>query len=407
MKSTRYLVIGGGLAGKQAVKQLRKEDADAAITLVGSEPHQPYDRPPLSKEFLQGEKERPELFFEAETYYQDNGIETILGAAVTALDPGAKSAALETGESIDFEKAMMATGGTPIRLPVPGGDLAGIHYLRTLDDAEAIAAAARAAESAVVIGAGFIGMETAASLTKLGLKVSVIEAAPYIWSRFIDAQLADYFQEYCGAKGISFHCGETVTEFRGDERVTAVVTASAKHVPCDFVCVGIGIHPNTEIGRNAGLAEDNGIVVDDRLQTSHPDIYAAGDIINYPDSQSGRRRRVEHWSHANYCGLLAAQNMAGGDRPYNFQSFVWSDIFDLALKFAGDETGHDRILVRGTLETNSFSVIYLSGAAMTGCLAVNPDMREFGAMRSIMQKKIDVTGRDDELQDTGFDLKSV
>ncbi|MGH2671002.1 MAG: NAD(P)/FAD-dependent oxidoreductase, partial [bacterium] len=222
MKSTKYLLIGGGLASGEAAKQLRERDPQASITLVGEEPYVPYDRPPLSKEFLRGEKPRSALFFDREEYFQDHGIDLVLGVAVQRLEPTTKTAVLSNGEIIAFEKALIATGGRPVHLKLSGGDLPGVYYLRTLDDSAAISAQAARGGRAVIIGAGFIGMEVAASLTQKGVQVTAIEAQPRIWVRFADATLATFFQDYCTEKGVTFFTGELVTEIRGQGRVSSV-----------------------------------------------------------------------------------------------------------------------------------------------------------------------------------------
>ncbi|MEK7878914.1 MAG: FAD-dependent oxidoreductase, partial [candidate division NC10 bacterium] len=259
MKSTKYLLVGGGLASSQAAKQLREQDPQGPITLVGAEPHVPYDRPPLSKEFLRGEKPRAELFFDPEQYFHDHDINLTLGIAVRQLDLASKTALLADGEGIAFEKALIATGGRPVSLKLPGGDLPGVYYLRTLDDSAAIAAEAGPGKRAVIIGAGFIGMEVAASLTQRGVRVTVIEAQPHIWARFADRALAGFFQDYCAQKGVIFHTSEMVAEVRGQGRPSSVVTRSGTELPCDFVCIGVGIVPNVELPQQAGLEIDNGV----------------------------------------------------------------------------------------------------------------------------------------------------
>jgi NADPH-dependent 2,4-dienoyl-CoA reductase/sulfur reductase-like enzyme len=407
MKSTKYLLIGGGLASGQAAKQLRESDPHSPITLVGQEPYVPYDRPPLSKEFLRGEKSREALLFDPEQYYRDHAIELVLGVAVLELNLTSKTALLDNGEAIAFEKALIATGGHPVRLSLPGADLAGVHYLRTLDDSEAISGQGTQGKRAVIIGAGFIGMEVAASLTKKGVKVTVIEAQPHIWARFADATLAGFFQDYCVQKGVTFHTSELVTEIRGEGRASSVRTKSGKEVPCDLVCIGVGIVPNVELARQAGLNVDNGVVVNEYLESSHPDIYAAGDVANYLDPVFKKRRRVEHWGHAEYCGQLAGQNMAGARNPYDLLTYVWSDIFDLHLEFAGDESEVDQVLLRGRFQDRSFTVLYLKRSVLTAYFAVNTSSKEFPALQDLIRRKQDLTGKEAQLQDPVFGIKGL
>jgi NADPH-dependent 2,4-dienoyl-CoA reductase/sulfur reductase-like enzyme len=407
MTSTKYLLIGNGLASSQAAKQLREKDPQSAITMVGAELHLPYDRPPLSKEFLRGEKAREALFFDPEEYFRDQRVEVIVGAAVERLDVVNKNAALAQGAPIVFEKALIATGGRPVHLNIPGHDLPGVQYLRTLDDSAAIATDAGQGKRAVVIGGGFIGMELAASLTQRGCHVTVLEAHSHVWSRFADATLAGFFQDYCTRKGITFLTNERAAEIRGQGRPTSVITQSGKELPCDLVCIGVGIVPNVELAQQAGLAVDNGVVVNEYLQSSHPDIYAAGDVANYLDPIFGKRRRVEHWGHAEYCGQLAGQNMAGAQNKYDLLTYVWSDIFDLHLEFAGDESEHDQVLLRGTMQEKSFTVLYLKRHVLRAYFAINTGPAEFGMLQRLIRQKRDLTGREEQLQDPRFAIKGI
>ncbi len=263
---------------------------------------------------------------------------------------------------------MIATGGRPVHPKIPGTDLPGVHYLRTLNDCLGLAADATPGSMAVLIGAGFIGLEVAASLTQRGVQVTVVETGPHIWPRFADEALARVVQEYCAAKGIEFRTGESVTEIQQQNDTLAVLLKSGAVLPCNFVCIGVGIVPNVELAQQAGLTIENGIVVDEYLQTSQPGIYAAGDVANYVDPLFGKRRWVEHWGHAEYSGQLPAHNMTGARRPYDLLTYVWSDIFDLHLEFAGDEQEHDRVLLRGKLEHLSCIMLYLKTSPAHGLL---------------------------------------
>jgi NADPH-dependent 2,4-dienoyl-CoA reductase/sulfur reductase-like enzyme len=407
MDSTTYLLIGGGLASSQAAKQLRQLDAQAAITLVGEESHVPYDRPPLSKDFLRGETPKERLFFDEPSFFEAQRINLKLGTAVKTLDPAAKTVELSDGRSLRFEKALIATGGRPVHLKIPGTDLPGVHYFRTLNDSMALAADTRSGSQAVMVGAGFIGLEVAASLTQRGVQVTVIETGPHIWPRFADEALARVIQQYCTAKGVTFRTGESVAEIRRQGRALSVQLASGAVLPCDVACIGVGIVPNVELARQAGLAVENGIVVDEYLQTSHPDIYAAGDVANYVDPLFGKRRRVEHWGHAEYSGQLAAQNMAGERRPYDLLTYVWSDIFDLHLEFAGDEQEHDKVLFRGKLEDLSCFMLYLKRQRLTAYFAINADNKDLPPLQTLIRSKTDLSGREAALQDRTIPLKSL
>ncbi len=407
MDSTRYLLIGGGLACSQAAKQLRQVDAAASITLAGAEPHPPYDRPPLSKEFLRGEKSKEELLYDPPSWYEQHGIRLLLGNSVTKLDLRQHTATLQDGETLRFDKALLATGGRPVHLNIPGGEQAGVHYFRTLDDATALAAGAKPGAGAVVIGAGFIGLEVAASLTQRGAQVTVIESQPHIWPRFADATLAQAIQRHCADKGVVFRTGETVVHIgRRDESLSVDLTSGVT-LPCDLVCIGVGIVPNVELAHAAGLAVDNGIVADEYLQTSHPDVYAAGDVVNYVDPLFGKRRRVEHWGHAEYSGQLAARNMAGERAAYDLLTYVWSDIFDLHLEFAGDESEHDQMLIRGRVGDRSYMVLYLKRRRLTAYFGVNPAGKDLPPLQRLIRERKDLGGREHVLQDPGTPIKSL
>ena len=407
MESTKYLLIGGGLAASQAAKQLRQLDSQATIMLVSEEPYVPYDRPPLSKEFLRGEKSKDQLYFDTESSLRAQGIDLILGTQVQRVDAGGKVAWFATGGTLKFEKALIATGGRPIRLTIPGANLPGVHYLRTLDDAAAISAHAMKGSRAVFIGAGFIGLEVAASLTQRGVQVTVIEAQPHIWPRFADATLAKVLQDYCATNGVTFRTNEMVMEIHRHDQAFSVTLKSGATLLCNFVCIGVGIVPNVELAQQAGLAVDNGIVVNEYLQTSNPDIYAGGDVANYPDPLFGKRRRVEHWGHAEYCGQLAAQNMAGARNAYDLLTYVWSDIFDLHLEFAGDESEHDQVLTRGRLEDRAFIILFLQQHVLRAYFAINASGKDFPPLQRFIRLKKDLSGKEPLLQDPAVPLKSL
>ena len=408
MADVKYLLIGGGLASFHCAKNIRRADDEGSILMVSEENIVPYDRPPLSKETIRGEKSREEIIYESPEKLAEQNIGVKLGSKVEKLDLDAKSVTLANGETISFEKAFIATGGRVIRIPIPGADLPNVYYLRDLPDAEAINREAKTAKKAIVVGAGFIGLETAASLTQLGVQVTVIEAMPHIWARFADEELAGFFQDYCTEKGITFVLDEMVSEIKGDKKANQVVTRSGKTFDCDFVCIGIGIVPNVELARDAGLAVENGIIVNEFQQTSHPDVYAAGDVVNYHDPVFNRRRRVEHWGHAEYGGQIAGRNMAAGNEtPYDFLSYVWSDIFDLRLESAGDESERDTVIIRGKYEDAKFTELYLKDGQLTAYLAVNGDIREFTVWRRLIRGKMDLRGKEENLKDQSFNVRDL
>lgn len=409
MTEVKYLVIGGGLAAFHCAKSLRRTDDEGSILMISEEDVIPYDRPPLSKESIRGEKTLADITYETQDQLTEQRIDITLASGVTGLNATTKTATLANGDLIHYEKAFLGVGGRVIRIPIPGANLSGVYYLRDIGDAEAIQKETSPGKKAVVIGAGFIGIETAASLTQMGVEVTVLEALPHIWARFADEELAGFFQDYCTQKGVTFVTSAMATEIHGENgRVQSVGTKDGTSYPCDFVCVGIGIVPNVELANDAGLSVDNGVVVNQFMQTSDPDVYSGGDVVNYFDPVFERRRRVEHWGHAEYCGQIAGRNMAEGNTTaYDFLSYAWSDIFDLRIETAGDEAEHDKVIVRGKFEDGHFTVLHLKDGALTSYLAVNGELREFTAWRRLIRSKFDLSDKVAELQDLDFQVRAL
>ncbi|WP_455383726.1 NAD(P)/FAD-dependent oxidoreductase [Salinispira pacifica] len=427
MKKTTYLLIGGGVSSARAVESIRQLDRSGSITLVSRERELPYDRPPLSKELLRGEIRARDIRCKPRRYYWRNRVRFYAGRSVERLDPGgsARVAYLSDGTEIAFEKCLIATGAEPVRLAAPGSDLSGIHTLRTLRDLRALRAdidaaiaGGRTGTPVVIIGAGFIGMEAAASLTSLGLSVTVVEREEQAWPGFADRATADRIAEYLRDRGVSFRFGETVTAFGGAPREKAgtgamavsTVTTSSGELPCAFVCLAVGVTPNVALGEAAGLAVDDGIVVDETMRARFTDgrpaegVYAAGDIARYPDPYFGESRRVEHYGQAEYTGLLAGMNMTGANRPYDLLTYVWSDLFDLHIEFAGSSAAAEKVLVRGSLEEHRFVSLYLSKGRLLAFLAVNWQEAEFGPLRFMIQQRTDLSEREGTLLDVEHPL---
>ena len=406
MNSTKYLLIGGGLASNEAAKAIRKKD-DGEIILIGAEPHLPYNRPPLSKEFLRGDKPLEKLFLAPKGYYAENNIKIFLERSVIGLDLSKKIASIDDGEEITFEKVLIATGGRPVRLNLPGNELRGMFYLRTINDSLNIQSVVENTKRFVLVGAGFIGMELASSLTKLGLEVIVIERGEYIWRRFLDERTAHFFQDYYSHKGIQFILNDSVIKIVGGTDVKGVELQSGKSIACDFIGVNIGIIPNVELGRQAGLKVDDGIWINEFMQSSHPDVYCAGDVANYPDPNFGKHRRVEHWGHAYYCGQLAGSNMVAETAKYDNLTSLWSNVFDLSLSFLGDESDYDHILLRGNYQDESFIVLYIKNDVLKAYLGVNASAKSFAPLRKIILTRQNIKDHIQELQDPNFDLSHL
>jgi NADPH-dependent 2,4-dienoyl-CoA reductase/sulfur reductase-like enzyme len=362
----------------------------------------------LTKDYMQGKSSLDKAIVESLEFYRAHNIELMLGARIERLDAAAKVATLAGGEAIHFEKALLATGGRPrILADLPGQDLPGVHYFRTLADALAVSDQVAPGRRVAIIGGGFIGLELASSFTQRGADVTLLERSDHVWMNFADADLAEFFQDYCRDKGVTILTGERAIQIDGDERASAVVTASGKVIDCDLVVIAAGIVPNVELAQQAGLTIDNGVVVNELMQTSDPDIFAAGDVANFYDPYAQRRRRVEHWGMADYSGALAGENMAGGARRYDLLPYVFSDVFDLHLEFAGDETARERAVLRGTHPDKSFALCYLKGCVMTAFFAVNLKRKQFGPLVKLIEQHVDLTSMEENLADPEFDLTTL
>jgi 3-phenylpropionate/trans-cinnamate dioxygenase ferredoxin reductase component len=401
-----FLLIGGGVAAYNAAKGIRRANAAARIVMVSADNLPPYALPPLSKEFLRGEQSESDIVYPS-LDAKGGTIDILLSTEAVDLDPEGRGVVLSDGRRIGFGKALLATGASPILLAAPGADLRGVFYLRSASDARQIAGAAASARNAVVIGAGFIGLEVAASLRKLGVNVTIVEAQARIWPRFADANVAEVVRARCAAEGIKFVTGERVIGVNGDGHVKSVSTSSGLRLDCDLVCVGIGIMPNTALASAAGLEVANGVVVDATMRTSAPEIFAAGDVVSFPDPICGRRLRAEHWGHAEYSGQIAGGNMAGGAANYDFMSYAWSDVFDLHIETAGYIEDHDEIVVRGDGNGASFTSLYLRGGALVGYCAINAEPVEFTAFRRLIRSRQPLSSHIASLRDISVNVRSL
>lgn len=409
MEYADYLIIGSGIAGYNALKELLSIEPNAKVIMVSSDRYYPYDRPPLSKQYLRGKVPRDKLFFESEEFYRRDNLKVLLDKKVDRINVKEKTAILSDNNVIQFEKALIATGGSPRRLGIAGESLGGVHYLRNLDDADNLKRDIASSKRALIIGGGFIGVEVASSLTLLGVKTTVVEVKPYIWNTFVDEKISKFIQKYFENKGVQFILNESVKELQGDHRVKLAVTESGKKIEADLVLIAVGITPNIEIAQKSGIEVGNGIIVNEYLQTNYPDVYAAGDVANIYDPIEKRRKRIEHWNNAEYTGKLAARNMIGGNEPYNFISSIWSDIFDLHIESAGDTMNYDEYVIRGRFELDkpNFNVIYLKGGVVKGYLAINREFEELETLNKMIERGIDVSGKKNSLIDESFDLKKL
>jgi 3-phenylpropionate/trans-cinnamate dioxygenase ferredoxin reductase subunit len=368
-----FLLIGGGMASAHCASELRRRGAEGSILLVGREPEPPYERPPISKEYLRGDASREDAHVHGgRSWYEENGVELMTGRNVMALDLEARTAKIQGGEEVGFDKALIGTGAMVNILRVEGAENEGIHYLRAFGNADAIRADAEAAEHVVLVGGSYIGCEVAASLTARGTKCTIVAMEDVALSRTFGEDAGRWFQEQLEAHGVTFHGGETLSAFEGDGRVKAVICESGLGVECDTVVVGAGVRPDAMLAQRAGIeVGDGGIVCDSKLQTSVPGIYAAGDCGSYDSVVHGRRIHVEHWDVAMQQGIHAAGNMLGDDADYEVVPYFFSDLADWAsLEYVGPAAEWDREVWRGDRDSGESSVWYLQGDRVAGCLSV-------------------------------------
>src|SRR4249919_1202134 len=402
-----FLLIGGGMASAHCAAELRKRGAEGSILLVGREPEPPYERPPVSKEYLRGEAERADAYVNPPGWYEENGVELLSGVNVMALDPSARTAKLQGGEEVSFGKALIGTGAMVNILRVEGAENEGIHYLRAFGNSDAIRAEAEVAEHVVLIGGSYIGTEVAASLTANGTKCSIVAMEEVALSRTFGADAGRWFQEKLEAHGVEFHGGEELDAFEGDGRVGAVVTKSGLTIGCDMVVVGAGVRADAMLAQRAGLKVDDGVVCDSRLQTSVAGIYAAGDCCSYDSVVHGRRLRVEHWDVAMQQGIHAAGNMLGDDRDYEVVPYFFSDLADWAsLEYVGPARDWDEEVWRGDRDQGEFSVWYLKDGRVAGALSVGRS-EDLAEARRMLADGVDVSGAREVLADADHDLATI
>jgi 3-phenylpropionate/trans-cinnamate dioxygenase ferredoxin reductase subunit len=405
-----YLLIGGGLASASCARWLRESGADGQILLVGREPDLPYDRPPCSKEYLRGTQRREDLLFKPAEWYAEQEVEVLTRCSAMKLDPGERTVKLSNREEVSFDKALVATGANVRRLNVPGAELEGIHYLRTLGNADAIRADA-AGKRVVLIGGSYIGTEVAASLTELGSTCTIVMLEPVVLSRTFGERAGRFFQERLTDHGIVIHGGEELERFEGAEgRVTTVVTKSGCSLEADTVIIGAGAVPDVTLARGAGLAlaDGGGVKVDAHLATSAPGIYAAGDTAEYESVvHDGRRIRVEHWDVALTQGRAAALNMLGREKHYDVVPYFFSDLSDWAsLEYVGPAFDWEEEVIRGSVDDGSFSVWYLREGRVAAALSVGRSEDLMHARRLIAAGgELGRSGA--ELADPGLDLAGV
>ena len=385
--SDAIVVVGAGQAAAQFVDSLRREGFSGPLTLVGDEPFLPYQRPPLSKKFLAGELELERLFIKPAAYYQQARVDMRTDMRVTAIDRGRKRVTLADGSHLEYAKLVLTTGSRVRRIKAPGSELAGVQYLRGIEDVQRLRAGAQAGKRVVVIGGGYIGLEVAATCRQLGADVTVIEALDRVMNRVVAPVVSQFFATQHQSHGVKILCGTGVQAFAGTAQVEAVVLADGTRVPADLAVVGIGILPVTDIAMDCGLVCDNGIAADAHCRTSDPDIFSVGDCASFPSARYGRRLRLESVDNAFEHAKTAAASVVGKTVEHDKVPWFWSDQFDLKLLIVGLAEGHDQVLVRGDPGTKSFSVCYLKGGELIALDAIN-HAQDYMAARKLIAERV-------------------
>jgi 3-phenylpropionate/trans-cinnamate dioxygenase ferredoxin reductase subunit len=367
----RIVIVGAGLAGARAAEALRKDGYGGKLTILGDEGRRPYLRPPLSKEYLRGEGELDAVFVHPEPFYAEHRIDLRPASAVSAIEPGSREVVLDDGGRVGFDRLLIATGAAPRRIPVPGADLPGVITLRTLADADALRAAARDAERIVVIGAGWIGSEVAASLRMLGRNVVLVAPEDVPLERVLGPDIGAVYRDLHLEHGVGFRPGTTVRRVVGTDRATGVETSAGELIAADLIVVGIGVRPRTELAERARLTVGDGIEVDATLETSVPGIFAAGDVASAWHPFYERRLRSEHWANAKFGGTAAGRSMLGGAAEYDRIPYFYSDQYDLGMEYTGVASAADRLVVRGSLVDREFLAFWLDDGRVVAAMNAN------------------------------------
>ena len=383
--STRIVIAGGGIVAGYAAKELVELGiAPGDLTIVSADSALPYERPPLSKTFLAGKDTEAAIQIIPEAFYRDHGIDVRLGVSATRLEARRKALTLSSGEVVHFENLVLATGSRAAPLKVPGAELANVFYLRSMANSQAIRDRMREARRAVVIGGGFIAMEVSSVLAQKQIETTMVLRGDRVWERVFAPEMSESFERYFASRGVCFAKRAKVRSFSGKGAVSAAILSDGRELSCDMVVAGVGARPVTEYLEASGMASDNGIRVDEYLETSAPGIFAAGDIADYPDLIFGKRRRVEHWDNAVSQARHCARVLSGRREPFRHVPYFFSDIFDLSYEFWGDSTGSDEVVYRGDLGGVRWSAWWLRGGiVIAGFVMGRPEEEREAAQRWI------------------------
>jgi len=400
----RVVIAGAGHAAGQLVASLKRQKFDGQIVLVGDEAYLPYQRPPLSKKFLSGDLAAERLYVKPPAFYDDPQIELQLETLITKIDRDNKTLRTKNGDDIPYDKLILALGSRVRRLSIDGADLGGVHYLRSIDDVDGIRAEVQNKKNAVIIGAGYIGLEVAAVTRQLGLEVTVIEMADRVMSRVVSPEISDFYQIEHTSQGVRLRLSTGIKAICGKDRVQAVETDDGELIPAEFVVIGVGIQPNTELAIEAGLRVEDGIVVDDRCQTSDPSIYAVGDCTRHPNAIYDRQLRLESVHNALEQAKTAVNNICGIETHYSEVPWFWSDQYDLKLQIAGLSADYDDVIIRGNPTDRSFACLYLKDSRLIATDAVNSP-KEFIQSKALIASRMRLSR--DRLTDSDIQLKDI
>ena len=371
MTKPTFLIVGASLTGAKAAEELRAAGFDGRVMLLGAEPERPYERPPLTKDYLRAESEREKAYVHPAGFYAQQDIELVTGVTVTSIEPGAARVTLDDGRTVGYDRLLLATGAEPRRIPVPGAGLDGIYYLRTLADCDLLRARLDAGGRVVVAGAGWIGSEFAASARQRGLDVTVLDPQPLPNERIFGREIGTFYRDVHAQHGVDLLLGEGIDSFEGNGAVAQVWTTGGRRIECDFAVVGIGVVPRTGLAAEAGMKVDNGIVVDAQLQTSAPGIFAAGDVANAWHPFYQRPVRVEHWANALHQGPAAARAMLGQPVSYEHIPYFFSDQYEVGMEYSGYAPDWDEVVFRGDPADGEFVAFWLRDGRVVAGMNVN------------------------------------
>jgi 3-phenylpropionate/trans-cinnamate dioxygenase ferredoxin reductase subunit len=370
-KKQTFIIVGASLAGAKAAEELRERGFDGRLVLIGAEAERPYERPPLTKDYLRGESDRGSTYVHEENFYAERGISLLTDTTVTAIDPVAATVTLPDGSELGYDRLLLATGAEPRRLSVPGAELDGIHYLRTLADCDLLQDRLDGGGRVAVVGAGWIGSEFAASARQTGHEVTMIDPTALPNERIFGPEIGAFYRDLHARKGVDLVLGERVESFEGDGALRRVHTSGGREIECDLAVVGVGVVPRTDLARDAGLALENGILVDEGLQTTAPGIFAAGDVACAWHPFYGEQVRVEHWSNALTQGPAAARAMLGETVRYEHIPYFFSDQYEVGMEYSGHAPCWDEVVFRGHQASGEFIAFWLRDGRVAAGMNVN------------------------------------